>query len=228
MQGTQLNKQSEGREPLFLSKLNRPRMVLIGTIHIRTETWPDRLQSSWGTTVVHRSHHQCQDRRREFSQGHPDNTEQLHRGPNQREKTENQFLAWSLISYLALANLKFSLCVLEWVSKDESNAHIRGQIQVRGGTKRDHDHYFVSCQTGACRAVDVNTLGTTASGVECAGADFIYRSRNWSRKKWTSTQLHLSPVGLCPRTHPVYCTPQFQTTLQRWWKVLSYKFQIVR
>lgn len=144
------------------------------------------------------------------------------------KKTENQFLAWSLISYLALANLKSSLYVSEWVSQDESNAHIPRTDSGQGRDKKGPWSSVLSCQIGACRAVDVNTVGTTASGVECAGADSIYHSRNWSRKKWTSTQLHLPPEGLLPRTHPVYCTPQFQTTLQRWWKVLSYKFQMVQ
>lgn len=106
-----------------------------------------------------------------------------------------------------------------------------GQIQVRGRDKRDHDCHFVSCQIGACRAADVNTLGTTASGVECAGVDFMRHQGclPFKELKQKETNLH-STSSSTLRTAPKDSTcllhspvpDHFAKTVES----LSYKFQI--
>lgn len=76
-------------------------------------------------------------------------------------------------------------------------------------------------------------FGITSLGVECAGADFVildmkdvYHSRNQNRKKLISLKFILHSQDLLPRAHNLYHTLQLMPTLERWWKVLSYKFQI--
>lgn len=112
MQGTQLDKQSEGREYLFLSRVNRPRMTLVGRIPLHenrdlgepaTALISD-CASAWVSSSMPRQREESPLRSARTIQN---NCMWVH----VREEAENQFPTWPLISYLALANSVFFVCI---------------------------------------------------------------------------------------------------------------------
>ena len=113
MQGTQLDKQSEGRESLFLSKVNRPRMTMIGRIHVHE----NRDLGEPATVLIS----DCASSR--VSSSMPGQREESPLRSTRtiqnnciwvhiREEAANQLPTWPLISYLALANSESSLYAL--------------------------------------------------------------------------------------------------------------------
>lgn len=77
---------------------------------------------------AHSSTSIAKTKRRDHAQGHHLTRKKSCIWTHISEETENQFLTWPLISYLALANLKSSLHVLEWMSP---MLIFPGQTQVR-------------------------------------------------------------------------------------------------
>ena len=180
--------------------------------------------------LVHGSHHQCQDKQKRVLLGAPKKYRATAQGPKSERKSWKPILVWSLISYLASANLKSSLYVLEWVSKDEPNAHIPRAASGQGkGQKRPWSSLCVMSDWGlqGCGCQHFGNHSLRCWVCWC----WLHETPRTSTIQGTETERNsTSPSTL--RTAPKDSTCSLHSPVPdhfaKMVESLSYKFQIVR